>query len=152
MGQSLVLNYVHIVFSTKHRQEFIYEPLDQELYSYIGGICNALDCQPIQIGGYTDHIHILCKLFKGITISNLVGKIKANSSKWIKTKDTKLNNFYWQNGYACFSVNPRGVERVKLYIKNQKEHHSKKNINYIDEMTRIYEEYKVEYDINYVWD
>lgn len=64
MGQSLVKNYVHIVFSTKHRQELIQPPVEAELHAYLGGICKKLECQPIKVGGYTDHVHILCLLSK----------------------------------------------------------------------------------------
>lgn len=59
MGQSLVKNYVHIVFSTKHREALIHPPVEAELHSYLGGICNKLECQVLKVGGYTDHIHIL---------------------------------------------------------------------------------------------
>ena len=64
MGQSLVKNYMHIVFSTKHRQNFILPPVEEELHAYLGGVCNELECPPIKIGGYTDHVHILCMLSK----------------------------------------------------------------------------------------
>ena len=62
MGQSLVKNYLHIVFSTKHRQPLIQPPYEEELHNYLGGICKKRECHPIKIGGYTDHIHILCML------------------------------------------------------------------------------------------
>ena len=64
MGQSLVKNYIHIVFSTKYRQPLILQSVETELYSYLGGICNKLDCQVIKVGGINDHIHILCMLSK----------------------------------------------------------------------------------------
>jgi putative transposase len=38
---------------------------------------------------------------------NLVGQLKAYSSKWIKTKDESPKNFYWQDGYGAFSVNQK---------------------------------------------
>ena len=71
MGQSLVKNYVHIVFSTKYRQPLIQPPYEAELHGYLGGICKNLECHPIQIGGYTDHIHILCMLSKKIALMKL---------------------------------------------------------------------------------
>jgi len=49
--------------------------------------------------------------------------VKSNSSKWIKGLDKRLNNFYWQNGYGAFSVDPRRIDKVKEYIQNQIEHH-----------------------------
>jgi hypothetical protein len=150
MGQSLVKNYIHIVFSTKYRQNLIYPPYEQQLHSYLGGICNELGCQSIIVGGYTDHIHILCLLSKKIALMDLVEKVKANSSKWIKTKDDSLKNFYWQDGYGAFSVNPKQVDVVIRYIANQHEHHRKKNFQ--DEYRAFLKKYKVEYDERYVWE
>ena len=149
MGQSLVKNYVHIVFGTKHRTPIIREYIEQELHSYLGGICNHLECQVIIVGGYTDHIHILCLLSKKITLTKLVQEIKCNSSKWIKTKGSEFSNFYWQDGYGAFSVNPSEIEVVKKYIANQKEHHSKKTFQ--KEYIAFLEKYDVEYDERYVW-
>ncbi len=94
MGQSLVKNYVHIVFSTKHRQELIHPPVEEELHAYLGGICKKLECHPIKVGGYTDHIHILCMLSKKTALMKLVEEIKSHSSKWIKTKGKGYADFY----------------------------------------------------------
>ena len=106
MGQSLVKNYIHIVFSTKYRQELIHPPVEDELHTYLGGVCIKLECQPIKIGGHTDHIHILCMLSKKIALMKLVEEVKSHSSKWIKTKGEAYKNFYWQDGYGAFSVKP----------------------------------------------
>lgn len=86
MAQSLVQNYLHLIFSTKNRKSFIKPPIEQELHSYLGGICNKLECQSIIVGGYTDHIHILFKLSKKVTLIKVVEDLKSHSSKWIKTK------------------------------------------------------------------
>jgi REP element-mobilizing transposase RayT len=149
MGQSLVQNYIHIVFSTKYRKPLINESIEEELYSYLGGICNKLECQVIIVGGYTDHIHILCKLSKKIALMKLVEELKSHSSKWIKTKGKDYQNFYWQDGYGAFSVNPSEVDVVIKYIANQKEHHRKKIFE--DEYRAFLEKYAVEFDERYVW-
>jgi putative transposase len=150
MPQSLVKNYLHIVFSTKHRQPLIFPAIEPELYSYLGGICNELECPPIKIGGYTDHIHVLCLLSKKIALIKLLEEMKAHSSKWMKTKEDSLKNFYWQDGYGTFSVNPAQVDVVKTYIENQHEHHRIKTFQ--DEYRGFLKKYKVEYDERYVWD
>lgn len=150
MGQSLVKNYVHIVFSTKYRKPLIQAEIEDELYSYLGGICNKLECHVIKVGGYTDHIHILCMLSKKITLMKLMEELKAHSSKWIKTKGEQYSNFYWQNGYGAFSVKPSDVEIVKNYIANQKEHHGKKTFQ--NEYRAFLNTYEVDYDERYVWD
>lgn len=80
----------------------------------------------------------------------LVQKIKGSSSKWIKTKDKNLENFYWQNGYGAFSVTSNLVNNVINYIKNQHQYHSK--ISFQNEYRGILNKFDVEYDERYVWD
>jgi len=150
MGQSLVKNYLQIVFSTKHRAPLIHPPYNMELYSYLGCICNNLESPVLRVGGYSDHVHILCMLSKKITLIKLVEELKSHSSKWMKTKDMSLAYFYWQDGYGAFSVNPAEVDIVKAYIDNQQEHHTKKTFQH--EYRAILEKYKVAYDERYVWD
>jgi REP element-mobilizing transposase RayT len=150
MGQSLVRNYIHITFSTKHREPLIHQPVEDELHAYLGGICNKLECQVIKVGGYTDHIHILCLLSKKIALMKLLEEVKSHSSKWIKTKGPAYRNFYWQDGYGAFSVNPAEVDTVIAYIANQHEHHAKKTFQ--EEYRAFLKKYNVDYDEKYVWD
>ena len=79
----------------------------------------------------------------------LVQKVKAYSSKWMKSKDISLENFYWQDGYGAFSVKPSDVEKVSQYIKNQHSHHSKKSFQ--EEYRQILENYNIDYNEDYVW-
>jgi REP element-mobilizing transposase RayT len=150
MGQSLVKNYVHIVFSTKHRQAFIHDDIEEELFAYMGGICNRLGCTVLKVGGYRDHVHILCMLSTKIALMKLLEEVKSHSSKWIKTKGEALQGFYWQNGYGAFSVNPTDVEIVVNYIAKQREHHTKTSFK--NEYRKFLKKYRVEYDEKYVWD
>ncbi len=150
MGQSLVKNYIHLIFSTKHRNPLIQSPIEAELHSYLGGICNKLGCSVLIVGGYTDHIHILCMLSKKLALIKVMEELKSNSSKWIKTKGLGYNDFYWQDGYGAFSVNPTEVDTVSAYIANQHQHHGKKS--YQDEYRTFLKNYKVDYDEKYVWE
>lgn len=150
MGQSLVKNYIHIVFSTKHRKHLIDDEIELELYSYLGGICNSLECPVIKVGGFTNHIHILCLLSKKITLVKLMAELKAHSSKWIKTKGDKYSCFYWQDGYGAFSVKSSEVSIVSNYIANQKAHHGIRGFQ--DEYREFLIEYDVPFDERYVWD
>jgi REP element-mobilizing transposase RayT len=150
MGQSIVKNYIHIAFSTKNRQPLIRSCYEDDLHSYLGGICNNLECSPIKIGGFNDHVHILCVLSKKIALIKLLEDVKSHSSKWMKTKDDSLKNFYWQDGYGAFSVNPTEVETVVAYISNQHEHHKKRTFQ--DEYRAFLKKYNVDFDERYIWD
>jgi REP element-mobilizing transposase RayT len=150
MAQSLSKVYVHITFSTKKWYPFIDDNIKHELWAYIGGICKALECDPIRVGGYNDHVHICCLLSKKITQIKLLEEVKKNSSKWIKTKGEQYSKFYWQDGYGIFSVNPSEIEKVIEYIDNQYEHHKKRTFQ--DEFLAFLKKYNVEYDERYLWD
>ena len=150
MSQSLAKVYVHITFSTKYRQPLIDDAIKPELFAYLGGICQSLECHPIQVGGHDDHVHILCILSRKIALMKLVEEVKKNSSKWIKTKGKAYENFYWQDGYGAFSVNPAEIHVVIRYIKNQAIHHQKRDFQ--NEFRAFLHKYRVEYDEKYVWD
>jgi putative transposase len=100
--------------------------VESEIQAFIGEICNNLECHVIKVGGYTDHVHILCFLSKKIALVKLIEELKSHSSKWIKSKGIDYSNLYWQTGYEAFSVILRGVDSVISYIANQHEHHNKK--------------------------
>jgi putative transposase len=102
------------------------------------------------VGGYVDHIHILCKLSKKIALVKLIEEVKSHSSKWVKTKGEEYSNFYWQDGYAAFSVNPSQVNIVINYIAHQHEHHQRNTFQ--DEFRAFLKKYRVDYDERYVWD
>ena len=150
MPQSLSKVYVHITFSTKYRKNRIDEEIETSLFEYIGGICKRMECNPVLVGGHQNHIHILCLLSRKVAQMTLLENVKKSSSKWIKTKGEKYSDFYWQDGYGIFSVNPSEIEVVIDYIKNQKEHHRKRNFK--DEFRAFLKRYNVEYDERYVWD
>lgn len=149
MSQSLSQLYIHIVFHIKTSSPTILPETNDELYAYIGGIIKSLDCQPLKIGGYTDHLHILCTLSKNISLAKLVEDIKRNSSRWIKSKSHYYSKFAWQNGYGGFSVSPSHCEQVKHYIENQANHHGK--VRFEDEYTQLLKKYGVEYNPEYVF-
>lgn len=150
MPQSLTQIYVHLIFSTKYRQPLIDEGIQPELFAYMSGICKSLECTPIQVGGYYDHAHILCLLSKKLTLMKLLEEVKGHSSKWIKTKNDQYNNFYWQDGYGAFSVNPTQIGTVTRYIEHQAEHHQ--NQDFQSEFRAFLFKYKVKFDERYVWD
>ncbi len=80
----------------------------------------------------------------------LLEEVKKQSSKWIKTKGAAYHDFYWQDGYGIFSVNPAEIDVVVRYIANQEEHHGKETFQ--DEFRGYLKKYKVDYDERYVWD
>ena len=150
MPQSLSQLYVHLTFSTKHREPFILAPLRAELYPYLATVLTNAGSPAIKVGGTSDHVHALFRLSKNSSLAGVVEEIKTSSSKWIKTKGRALTNFYWQSGYGGFSVSPSNVEKVAEYIANQEKHH--RAMSFQEEYRRMLESHGVEFDERYVWD
>ena len=149
MGQSLVRNLVHFVFSTKNREALIFPPVEEKLHQYLGGICNGVNSPVIKVGGYHDHVHILCSLSKHLTVIDLMQEVKTESSKWIKTQGEAYQNFHWQDGYGAFSVGFREVDRLVRYIENQKQHHGL--VSFQEEFRQFLKAYGLPCDERYVW-
>ena len=150
MPQSLSKVYVHIIFSTKNRKLLIDDKIEKSLHEYLGGICKGLECNPLKVGGYKEHVHVLCLLSRKVAQMKLVEELKKQSSKWIKTKDEKYSDFYWQDGYGIFSVNPMDTGKLVDYIEKQHEHHRHKS--YQEEIRTFLKENNIEFDERYVWD
>lgn len=150
MPQSLVKNYLHITYSTKHREPLISIDIEGELHSYLAGICADHECYPIKIGGYDDHVHIVCSLSRKIALMTFIEHLKTSSSKWMKTKHPSLKNFYWQGGYYAVSVNPADLQRLIEYVENQREHHKKET--YQQEVIALLLKNDIPYDERYLWD
>ena len=123
MAQTLVSLYVHIIFSTKHRADLILPAIENDLFAYLGGIANNNQAKLLAAGGTENHVHLLVSTSKNIALSELVGDLKRDSSKWIKTKGKEFENFHWQDGYGAFTVSASSVPDVIAYIRNQREHH-----------------------------
>ena len=140
----------HIVFSTKNRIPLIHQGFQEELYRYTGGIIRAEGGVQLEIGGMSDHIHILAKFKPAISVSDMLAKIKANSSKWVNDHKMKLRKFGWQEGYAAFSVSESQAPAVREYIQTQEEHHRKQTFQ--EEFIALLERHGIEYDPRYLWD
>ena len=148
MGQSLSAIYIHLIFSTRGREPALNEDIQPRLWQYLGGICSGLGCIPVQIGGTCDHVHLLIILSRHIAIMDLVSKLKAYSTNWLKTVGYKYQAFNWQTGYGAFSVNPAECDKVVEYISNQKQHHEKRD--FCDELRLFLKKYSVDYNEKYL--
>ena len=148
MGQSLAQIYVHAIFGTKNRENFITPKIETDLHSYISGILKNLESPVIEINSMPDHIHILFRLSKNMALSKVFEEVKKTSSLWVKPKG--IPDFTWQIGYGAFSVSSSKLAVVRTYIRNQKEHH--KTVSFQEEIEVFIKEYNLNtYDAEFFW-
>ena len=150
MPQSLSKIYIHAIFSTKNREFLIDDNVEHELWQVIGGLINQTGSKVIKVGGFLNHVHILFDLARTSTVAKTLEIVKSLSSKWIKTRGPQYDGFFWQNGYAAFSVEPNRVKSLIKYIETQRAHHQ--NLIYQDEVRKFFKESGTEYDERYAWD
>jgi REP element-mobilizing transposase RayT len=140
MAHTYNANFVHCIFSTKDRQNTIPAELQEQLWAYILGIANNLKIKLLAAGGTANHVHLLLGLPPTIGVAEAVQKLKANSSRWLGERIV----FKWQDGYGAFSVSPSLLDTVQTYIRDQAEHHRKRNFE--EEFRALLDKSGVAYD------
>ena len=139
---------IHIVFHVKSTGITIRQKDLGQVFAYIGGIIRNVGGYPITVGGITNHIHILATMPKTMSVAEFVQKIKANSSKWIKTIDEYYETFAWQEGYGAFCVSPSLLKKTIHYIETQEQHHHEVSVR--DEFIQFLKENGIEFDERYL--
>ena len=150
MANTYAQLYIHIVFSVKGRQPLIPKQHKTELHKYITGVITNRKQKMMQINSMPDHIHILVSITPDLPISNLVGDIKRNSTKFINRKRWVAGKFSWQEGFAAFSYSHSQLKDVIAYIEEQENHHSQKT--FAEEYLEFLRRFDVPYNEKYVFD
>jgi putative transposase len=127
MSQSFTKLWIHAIWATKNRQELIDFSIEKNLYDFIRQELIELGCPVRIINGMPDHVHVLFLQNPQKTITDIVKQIKGSSSHFINRGEFILEKFAWQTGFGAFSVSESQLNAVYNYIKNQKQHHLKKN-------------------------
>jgi putative transposase len=151
MPQSLANMIVHLVFSTKDREpRFAEAERMNSMHAYLGGISAKLECPTICIGGVADHVHILARMSRTISLAEWVKELKRASTVWMQEEWPEFATFHWQAGYGAFSVSQSNTDAVVEYVRNQAEHHRTKTFQ--EEYRAMMRRHGIEWDERYVWD
>src|SRR5262245_65840400 len=120
MPQSLANLLVHIVFSTKERHPFLSDPtLRVAMHKYLAAVSAELRCHVIKLGGVEDHVHMLARQARTVTLAGWVRELKRSSSLWVKELPDGPREFQWQAGYGAFSVSQSQSTTVERHIARQ---------------------------------
>ena len=116
---------IHYIWSTKNRVHSITKELKPLLLKHIkdnsvkkGIFIDSLNC-------VSDHIHLIVSLGTEQTIAKTAMLIKGESSFWVNKEKIIKEKFEWQEEYIALSISYSAVDKVRLYIENQEEHHKK---------------------------
>jgi REP element-mobilizing transposase RayT len=73
----------HIVFATKSRAALIEADWMDRLHRYLAGTVNEMDGKALEVGGISDHIHLLVVLRPSHCVADFVRDLKKESSKFV---------------------------------------------------------------------
>lgn len=149
MANTYTQLYIHVVFATKFREALISPEWEERLHLYIIAIIQNSKHKVLAINSASDHIHIFISMHPAEPLSELMRKVKGDSSEWINKQKLTRKTFRWQEGFGAFSHNHSSIDNVVKYILNQKEHHKQQTFK--DEYIKVLNEYQVEYDEKYIF-
>ena len=150
MANTYTQLYAHIIFSPKGRQNLIHARIKTDIYKYIAGIIKKKGQKLFIINGMPDHIHIFIGFSPDITLSDLIGTIKSNSTNFINEKKLVAGKFAWQRGFGAFTYSKSQVSKVIDYIKNQETHHQRKTFK--EEYIELLNKFGVLYNDEYLFE
>jgi putative transposase len=141
--------HIQFVFAVKYRAALIDKKWNGRLHQYMTGIFQQCNHKMLQINSMHDHIHIFIGMRPHQSISELMQKVKVESSKWINDHSLCEHPFAWQEGYGAFSYAKSQVNNVIRYIQNQEKHHQKEC--FLDEYRRFLTLFEIEWDERYIF-
>ena len=135
MSQTYYKIWVHVIWSTKNRQPLLQKEIRQKVLNHIREKSQTERIYLDAVSGMPDHIHCLISVNPKYSISEIINKIKGESSHWINHQRLLNIQFAWQNGYSAFSVSESQIEKTREYINNQENHHKK--LSFIEEVDKL---------------
>ena len=121
--------WIHAVWGTKKRIAFMNNKSKRiTLFKHIKDYAKEKKIYLDFINGEADHVHCLISMACDQNIAQIIKLLKGESSRWAnQNKLFDTDEFDWADGYYAVSVSQSHVVIVRNYIKNQEEHHRKKN-------------------------
>ena len=105
---------------------------------------------PLAVGGYKNHVHVFFEQNPEVSLSDIMEKVKANSSKWINQNRFIAGHFEWQRGYGGFSHARSQRSNVIQYIMKLEKHHRSKTFR--DEYMEILKKFGIEFKNQYLFE
>jgi putative transposase len=130
--------WVHCVWTTKNRIPYLSDQIRNKVICHIRENTSLKGIYIDHINGYLDHLHALISLGGKQNISDIMQKIKGESSFWINKNQLTRFRFEWQDDYYAVSVGASQVAYLRIYIRNQDDHHRKVTLD--EELERIINE------------
>lgn len=116
----------HLIIVTKYRRNILIGQLNDDLKSIFSSIADDSDFEIEVMESDINHIHFLICYIPRLSISQLVRRLKQESTRqlWL-LHSTTLRQYYWycnllwSDGYFVCSIGEASPETIRQYILSQ---------------------------------
>ncbi|NEN23429.1 IS200/IS605 family transposase [Cryomorpha ignava] len=150
MANAFSKQYVHAIFAVKYRKSTFSPEIKPTAFAIIAQQVKDTGCDSLIVNGVEDHVHCLFSIPPKFSTSEILQKIKGNSSKDFNKLEMFDTPFRWQTGYGAFSQSYRELDMIYKYIENQEAHH--RTESFPDEFLRLLTEQNIDFDPKYLFE
>ena len=120
--------FLHLNWHTKLDRPLLRGELEKRAQAAIRNRCRDYKGAYLhELGGTDDHVHLAISIEPFVTISELLQNLKGGSSHDVN-EERQRKTLEWQRGYGAVSFGKAHLGWVAEYIRNQREHHAKRNL------------------------
>lgn len=113
----------HVVFGIDELGRRITRDLREDLYVFIGNTVHGHGGALLEVGGTTDHIHLLVQLRSEHSVGDAVRLVKSCSTRWMARRSNGNRPFAWQSGFGAFSLGEAQLPAVSRWLRGQERYH-----------------------------
>jgi putative transposase len=152
MATTLTELLYHCIWSTKNRDPLIRPEIEENVWRILAGTAKRNEMRILNVGGIENHVHVLVRIPKTMSVSEAMQRLKGGSSKAINNEELLGSElrFAWQDGYGAFTVSKSNVPDIERYVLGQREHHRVRTFE--DEFVEFLDRHEIDYDPKYLWD
>ena len=126
----------HIVFVTKYRRPVISDEVGDFMKDHAAYLCGRFGGDLLSAETDRDHIHLLVSMPPDVAPSRLIGTLKTQLSKEVRsTYATHVKQYlwgdvpFWSSSYFIATTGTASMEKVMEYIEGQRtEEHKRKYV------------------------
>lgn len=116
----------HLILATKYRRNILVGRLNDDLKDIFTSIANGSDFEIEVMESDINHIHFLIRYIPRLSISQLVRRLKQESTRqlWL-LHSTTLRQYYWHrkilwsDGFFVCSIGEASPDTIRQYILTQ---------------------------------
>ena len=116
----------HIILVTKYRKPLLVNQLKEDMYLIFNNIIDNSDFSVEVFESDIDHIHFLIRYIPRLSISQIVRRLKQESTRqiWLLhpvtlRKEYWYKDMFWGDGYFVCSIGEASPDTIREYILSQ---------------------------------